>query len=176
MTTGMQAAGGNPPASTAPSFFADEYKQMKTEVSTMMARIETLTRLSLLGAAAVFSWLLTQGFGPGQGGGWCLKLPTQILEVAWYIPAWLVLVASVVALGSYIRGQQMSEYIRKELEPKLAGSGQGWETRLKPTFPLLFLIGLIYWSVLLGGTVYGASKARNFTAEAAAAKVACAKG
>lgn len=157
------------------SFFTEEYKQMKIEVATMMARIETLMRLSLIGAAAAFSWLFTQGFGPGEGDGWCLKLPMRILEVAWYIPPWLVFVASVVATGSYFRGQQMSNYICKELEPRLAGLGRGWETTLKPKFPLLLVIGLVYWSLLLGGTVYGAVEARAFTAEAAAAKVACAK-
>lgn len=130
-------AQGADPEAIAREFHIEEYKQLRGELAATMTRLESIMRLAIVVVAGVFSWLLAQGFGVGEKG-WCLKLPFSILLIGWFLPLAFVIVAAIAAATASKRGSEIAEYIRQELETKLAWKGKGWETVLHPKTPILF--------------------------------------
>lgn len=142
-------------------FHLEEYKQLKTEISGLMARIETLARYCLVVAAGVFSWLASQGVGAGTTEKWCLKLPPELFTNAWYIPFAFSVLSGLAAFAAYWRGREMGQYL-KELEKKLAENGEGWDHFLEKKPPVLTITGAIFWLVLLSSTFYAGHEAAGF--------------
>ncbi len=138
-------------AMTCRDFHLEEYKQLKSEVAGLMVRIETLARYCLVVAAGVFSWLVTQGVGAGMKEKWCLKLPSELLAYAWYIPFIFSVLSGFAAFAAFWRGQEMGEYLRR-LEAMLAQDGQAWEAYLAPKLSILTATGSVFWLVLLLAT------------------------
>jgi hypothetical protein len=146
-------------------FHLEEYKQMRGELAAMNARLENLMRLALLAAGGVFSWLLTQGFGQAEEQGFCLRLPFQLLLFGWYLPFAFTCAAAVTAVATYWRGWQIAAYIRLHLESRLAATGSGWETVLKPKFPSMFIFGCVFWVGLATATYIAAETASKASAK-----------
>jgi len=142
-------------------FHLEEYKQLKAEVSSLLGRIETLSRYCLVVAAGVFSWLAAQGVGAGVREKWCLKLPTELFAYAWYIPFAFSVLSGAAAFAAYWRGREMGEYL-KTLELKFAVGGKGWEHYLAPKPPVLTITGGAFWMVLLVATFYAGHEAAGF--------------
>ena len=142
-------------------FHLEEYKQLKIEVSSLLGRIETLSRYCLVVAAGVFSWLAAQGVGAGTKEKWCLKLPSELFAYAWYIPFAFSVLSGLAAFAAYWRGREMGEYL-KSLELKLADGGNGWEHNLAPKPPVLTITGSAFWVVLLIATFYAGHEAAGF--------------
>lgn len=146
---------------TKEEFHLEEYKQLKAEVSGLLARIETLARYSLLVSAVVYSWLAVQGIAVGKDQHWCLKLPSEILSKAWYIPLIFTILAGIATFAAYWRGREMGVYLKK-LEVMLARNGVAWEHFLAPKPPVLTIAGLAFWGVLLAANIYAGHRAGSF--------------
>lgn len=138
---------------SAHEFHLEEFKLMKQEISALLGRIETLARLGLVVSAAVFSWLATQGFGPGTiEGTWCTKLPRELFIPAWYLPAAYAVLSGFTAFTTYWRGRQMGEYLL-HVERALGATGLGWERTLHPKPPILAATAFVFWALLVIGTL-----------------------
>ncbi len=142
-------------------FHLEEYRQLKAEVSSLLVRIETLSRYCLFVAAGVFSWLAVQGIGPGTNAKWCLKLPTELFAYAWYIPFGFSILSGLAAFAAYWRGREIGEYLRL-LESKLADGGKAWDHYLAPKPPVLTITGSAFWIVFLIATFYVGHEAMDF--------------
>lgn len=142
-------------------FHVEEYKQLKAEISGLLARIETLARYCLVVAAGVFSWLAVQGVGAGTNEKWCLKLPTELFAYAWYIPFAFSVLSGLAAFAAHWRGREVGEYL-KSLEVTLAYDGKGWEHNLAPKPPVLTITGSAFWTALLFATYYAGHEAADF--------------
>jgi len=134
----------------------------KQEISALLARIETLARLGLVVSAAVFSWLATQGFGPGiHEGTWCTKLPRELFVPAWYLPAAYAVLSGFTAFTTYWRGRQIGDYLR-QVERALGATGLGWERTLHPKPPILAATAFIFWGLLVVGTLLAGWSGQRF--------------
>lgn len=74
-------------------FHLEEYKQLRTEVLSLLARLDTALQYAVIGSALVYSWIIVQGFGvlkPSPNP--CLELPPVIIEVGAWIPPALVFI------------------------------------------------------------------------------------
>ena len=151
----------NEKAYNSNDFHLEEYKQLKTEVTSLLGRIDTLSRYCLVVAAGVFSWRAAQGVGAGAKERWCLKLPSELFTYAWYIPFAFSVLSGLAAFAAYWRGREMGEYL-KSLELKLAHGGKGWEHYLAPKPPVLSVTGYAFWAVLLIATFYAGHEAAGF--------------
>ena len=112
--------------SSAASFHLEEYKQIRTEVSVLLARIEQLFRYSLIVSATVIAWLLTSSLGAVSPTEACLRLPRSFVVFGWLIPPAFVLVSGLMVLVTNKRIHQMGEYL-ESLERALGTEGLGWE-------------------------------------------------
>lgn len=148
-------------AITKEEFHLEEYKQLKAEVSGLLARIETLARYSLLVSAVVYSWLAVQGIDIGENQHWCQKLPSAILSKAWYIPLIFTVLAALAAFAAYWRGREMGNYL-KQLEKMLAKDGKAWEYFLETKASVLTYAGVAFWAVLLAANIFAGYRAGDF--------------
>ena len=137
------------------AFHSTEYGQLRTEISGLMGRVETLGRFGLFIPAVVFSWLVSQGLGVTEAGA-CLKLPKQFLQFAWFIPLAYAVLSAAAAFALYWRGRQMAGYLR-DVEAGLAAPGLGWETVLEPLPPMLNGTITAFWVILIIVTGVGAA-------------------
>jgi hypothetical protein len=129
----------------AKDFHMEEYRQIRTEVTGLLARVETLFRASIIAAATVFALVASNGMGLGAKGV-CLKLPYAFVTIGWLLPPVLVLCTGLAALVSYWRVKEISGYLL-QLEQALGAWTLGWEaylklqpTRLTPMVAALWLL------------------------------------
>jgi hypothetical protein len=153
-------------------FHIEEFKHLKSEVTGILSSINTLARYVIVVSAGVFAWLAVQGLGvvPGVAGQptaspWCLKLPSDLYKLAWYIPTAFAVLSGLAALVGIVRVFQMGSYIGK-LEAQLGRSSLGWESELKERgklkkrrLPIVTLLGLVFWIAVGASTWYVAHKA-----------------
>src|SRR6266702_4586599 len=76
-------------------FHFGEYTQIRAEAVSLLTRIESLFRYSLIVTATVYAWLIvhTVGLLGPSVGVTCLKLPAQLLKYGWWIPPSFVFLA-----------------------------------------------------------------------------------
>ena len=139
------------------TFAVESYKQIRTEVSVLLARIENLFRYAMLVSATVFAWVLTQAFGTTSNNpaSPCLKLPAQALELAWWIPFAFVILSGIVVLVTHIRVLQMGQFL-KLCEEALGDSTLSWEKFLSPKFPIFTIGTIVAWAFMLWATRHAA--------------------
>lgn len=137
------------------AFGVESYKQIRAEVAVLLSRIENLFRYSLLATSTVFAWLLTQAFGVTNKAEICLKLPTQALTVAWWIPSAFIVLSGVITLATHIRVVQMSGFLKK-CESTLGDPNLSWESYLEPKAPLFTVTTTIAWVLMLIAAIYAA--------------------
>lgn len=130
----------------ARDFHMEEYRQIRAEVTGLLARVETLFRASIVAAATVFALVASNGMGL-EAMGVCLKLPHAFVAIGWLLPPVLVLCTGLAALVSHLRVNEISGYLL-QLEQALGGRSLGWEAYLKlqPTRLTPMVAGL--WGLL----------------------------
>lgn len=145
------------------AFAVESYKQIRSDVSILLARIENLFRYALLVSATVFAWVPTQAFGTTSATppDSCLRLPKQALELAWWIPLAFVVLSGVIVLITHIRGLQMGQFL-KRCELALGDSALGWEVFLEPKLPIFTVGSVLAWAIMLWATYYAATVGMGF--------------
>nr|VFK01301.1 MAG: hypothetical protein BECKLFY1418A_GA0070994_11416 [Candidatus Kentron sp. LFY] len=101
-------------------FYLEEYKWLRVEISGNVKETRALERYALLGAAAVWAWIFTNGGDSSLPPG------------AWYIPSVLVLTGALRSLTLWLDVRNIATYIR-EVESAVKDSRNniiGWETWL----------------------------------------------
>ncbi|HWZ63637.1 MAG TPA: hypothetical protein VNX02_11485 [Steroidobacteraceae bacterium] len=157
------------------NFHMEEYRQLRAEVASLLARIETLLRYSLVASAAVYAWLIAQSVGfvvdaSGQSYS-CLRLPHELLIYGWWIPPAFVVLAGLGAGVTRWRVREMSEYLSQlEKETGLVPP-LGWEAFLKgkPSTMTATTVGV--WLLVLFAT--GAASMKGTCVTERAAHMAC---
>lgn len=154
---------------TPHEFHMEEYRQLRAEVASLVARIETLLRYSLVASAAVYAWLVVQSVGLIDKAGQvypCLRLPENLLVYGWWIPPVFVVLAGFGAVVTRIRVAHMGVYLLK-LEQEMGRSTLGWEEFLKKKAPTITATTVGVWLLLFGATVLASLQGTNITASAA---------
>ena len=151
---------------TQQAFHSEEYKQIRTEIGLLLARVENLFRYSLIVTATIYAWLITQSVGLTKSGGICLKLPVELLHPGWLIPPIFVLLSGLLAFAAYWRINQMGAYL-KDLENVMGAGFLGWEKFLKPKKPVVTGTTIFVWLVLFGASGYGTSQGLAVTKDKA---------
>jgi len=131
-------------------FHLEEYRQLRTEVTGLLARIELLFRSAIIVAATAFAWLVSQSLGvQGRNGEVCLKLPRALLDFAWLIPPVFVLCAALMAFVTNLRVNELGGYLRR-LEQALGHQALGWEFYLSKQMTVLTPMTQALWLILFG--------------------------
>lgn len=137
----------------AKDFHMEEYRQVRAEVTGLLARVETLFRASIVGAATIFALVASNGMGlkNDMNMNVCLKLPQVFVEIGWLLPPVLVVCTGLAALVSYLRVKEIAGYLL-QLEQALGAPSLGWEAylELQPTRLTPMVVGL--WGLLLALT------------------------
>ena len=134
------------------AFHQEEYKQVRTEVVGLLAKIDQFFRFSVIVPTGVYSWLLTSAFGvhtlpAGAQPSLCLKLPLPLILVAWSIPPMFVFFCGLMSLAFSVRISQFGQYLLR-LEGALGDSKLGWEKFNVPIAPRLTWIHKLAWAAL----------------------------
>ena len=142
------------------AFHLEEYRQIRTEIATLLARIENLFRYSLVVAAAIYSWLIVQSVGLDQGGRVCLKLPVDLLRPGWLIPPVFILLAGALAFSAYWRVRQMGVYLGM-IEDVFGAQRLGWEKFLRGKCPIVTGTTVAIWLLLFGAAICATKQGLN---------------
>ena len=145
------------------TFALESYREIRAEVSVLLTRIENLFRYAMLVSATVFAWVLTQAFGTTSTDPStpCLKLPAEVLKLAWWIPLSFVVVSGLVVLVTHIRVLQMGQFLRR-CEKTLGDPRLSWELFLAPK-PPIFTVGTVAaWGLMLWATYHAATVGMSF--------------
>lgn len=134
-------------------FHLEEYKQLRSEVLSLLGRIELIFRSAIIGAAAIFSWMVSNSLGVGADiSRVCLKLPPQLLLLGWLIAPIFVMCAGWMAFTISKRVKEIGGYLR-ELELALGCPSLGWEAYLKHKPSILEPMTKRLWWLLLALTI-----------------------
>ncbi|MGE8153243.1 hypothetical protein ACQKP5_18600 [Pseudomonas vancouverensis] len=128
-------------------FHLEEFKQLKSEISSLLARVETLFKYGLIGSAAVYTWFLTQ-FGLADSG-----LSSEVLLLGFLIPPVLVFFFGLLALSTYSHVSRMGKYLKK-IERELGAEHLGWEQYWRRTKPILLGLLCSFYLLLLLAEVW----------------------
>ena len=145
MVPPLELTGGNR------EFHLEEYKQLRTEVTGLLARIELLFRYSMVVAATVFAWLVSNSMGvEGTLIKICLKLPPHLLWFGWFIAPAFILCAGLMAYTTSKRVNEIGEYLRKLEEVLGRCPPLGWEAHLSGKPSILTPMTKRLWWLLFG--------------------------
>ena len=147
------------------AFHLEEYKQLRTEVASLLARIEALFRYSIVVAATVFAWLLSNSLGAVTVHQACLKIPREIAQLAWLLPPAFILFAGLMAFVAIYRVNQMGDYLGK-LEMALGNVFLGWEDFLRPKSRVMTWSTGAIWGLLFVCTIAFSDVGTHATNEA----------
>jgi hypothetical protein len=137
-------------------FHLEEYKQLRTEVLSLLTRLDTVLQYAVVGSALVYSWMIVQGFGVlKQSPCPCLKLPSEIIKIGSWIPLALVGMLGSFAITTWLRIVNMGRYL-KRLEDRLGNQTEkpplGWQHREGKSGAVLLTITV--WIALIGAVSY----------------------
>lgn len=141
----------------AREFHLEEYRQLRSEVVGLLARIEMLLRSAMVVAATVFGWLVVHSLGVTEDSPpvTCLKLPRELLWFAWLIPPAFVLCTGLMARVAHRRITEMGTYLRR-LEQALGHSTLGWEAYVSQQRSVLTSMAQQLWWILFLLTIAAA--------------------
>lgn len=151
LSNGETAVESPPPSLTTKEseFHLEEYRQLRSEVVGLLARVELLFRAAMVVAATVFAWLVANSLGvQGDKAANCLKLPRELLWFAWMIPPAFVVCTGLMAVATYRRVTEMGGYLL-QLERALGSAAMGWEGYLKRQRTVLAPMTQGLWWLLL---------------------------
>jgi hypothetical protein len=123
-------------------FHMEEFRQLKAEISSLLARVETLFKYGLIGSAAVYSWFLTNFAKAG------LSQSPEVMFFGSLIPPVLVFFFGLLAMVTYGHVSTMGKYL-KRLERELGEDGLGWEQYWRRKKPLLLWALFAFYVLLL---------------------------
>lgn len=151
LSDGETSGEAPPPSLTTEEreFHLEEYRQLRSEVVGLLARVELLFRAAVVVAATVFGWLVANSLGvQGDNATNCLKLPRELLWFAWLIPSAFVVCSGLMAVVIHRRVTEMGGYLR-QLERALGSAAMGWEDHLKLQRSVLAPMTQSLWWLLL---------------------------
>lgn len=108
------------------AFHLEEYKQLRTEVASLLGRIELLFRYALVVTATVSAWLIVNSVGVKVGTDVWVKPPTALLTMGWLISPAFIFCAGVMADNANTRIKQIGRYLAT-LENRYGEPELGWE-------------------------------------------------
>ena len=129
-------------------FHLEEYKQIKSDASALLDRIESLFKYSIVVVAATYSWMISNTIGWGEHSTTCLKAPPMLDVVGWILPTIFVLGNGMAARTARSRVADFSNYLQK-LENALGSPRLGWEKHLGKVKDTITETGKTAWNVLL---------------------------
>lgn len=111
-------------------FFIEEYKSLRSELSSMNDIISRIYKFLLLALAGIYSWILTSDTRlPNVIETDNHSLRHSVGNIVWYVPIILVVFSFLAMVLVAMRMSAMSKYLKK-LEDLLGRSreiGMGWE-------------------------------------------------
>ena len=114
-------------------FHLEEYKQLRSEMTGLLSRIELLFRYSLVVVATVFAWLLVNSLSAILDSTGttviCVRQPKSLLFFGWLIAPLFVAGAGRMAQITNVRLTEIGEYL-VGLESALGCRSLGWEKHL----------------------------------------------
>ncbi|MNJ25825.1 hypothetical protein D3C77_202820 [compost metagenome] len=133
-------------------FHLEEFRQLKAEISALLARIGFLFRNSIIASSVLYAWLLSK-VGGFSGSNDCIAFPKDMAAFAIWIPP--AFVASSFAFGilTYLHVVAVGKYLRK-CEQELGADGLGWEKFWSGKRPYLTIGLTVIWILLLTCSVF----------------------
>ena len=128
-------------------FHMEEFKQLRAEIVTPMAKAEAMLQYAVLIAAAVFSWLVTQTLGQQTTGGLCSQLPPKDLPfslLVWWIPSIAAIIVGLLGGARFLRVKEAGIYLRR-IEDTWGEATSGWEKFLASRFPTVTVVSILAW-------------------------------
>ncbi|VVP24281.1 hypothetical protein PS862_04018 [Pseudomonas fluorescens] len=132
-------------AQDPPAFHMEEFKQLKSEIGTLLQRIETLIKFSLFGGVAIYAWILTNV--PKSGATGSSSQSVEFLVAAAYLPPALLFFSASLSAVTYMHVNVMAQYLRR-LEALLGFVQYGWEAHWAKS-PRSITYALVGFFVLL---------------------------
>ena len=142
---------------TQNAFHMEEYKQIKGEVSGLLARVENLFKYSLVVTATIYAWLIVKSVGLTDKSAICIKLPIELLRPGWLIPPVFIALSGLLAFAAYWRVNQMGAYL-KSIESDIGSPSLGWEKYLGAKCPIVTSAAIAVWVLLFAASWYGTSE------------------
>jgi hypothetical protein len=133
-------------------FHTEEFKQIKSEIGILLARIETLFKYALIGSTAIYSWTLISVTGTSEKGV-CLKIDKDLLIYITSLPPILVFCFGVLAISTYLHIKTMASYLRT-IENILGYTSLGWEkhwAKIPPTITIV--LSIFFFTLLFSETI-----------------------
>lgn len=137
-------------------FHSEEYKQIRSEVVSLVEKVDQYSKYSVLVPTAIYSWLVTASLGThtvhaagAEVGELCLKLPFVMVVLAWLIPPVFVLFCGIITRAFGHRIGQMGAYLLKLEDALGAPRPLGWEKFNAPLMPGLARARWATWLVVL---------------------------
>lgn len=137
-------------------FHVEEYRQLRAELVSLLARLDTALQYAVVGSALVYAWIIVQGFGVLKPAPYtCFRLPPSILRVGLWIPPVFVFILGLIALTTWLRIYEMGKYLSRLedlLGNKTENSRLGWEHRTRTSGALSLTV--IVWAILIISACY----------------------
>lgn len=112
-----------------------EYGTLRKEIEDALSEISAIERYALIGAATVWTWLLTNSNA----------MQPAASQLAWCIPVVLAIFGGLKSLGLFMHVTVVGKYIEKHLESRL---NLGWQAYFKNKFGIRFVISCVFWVAL----------------------------
>lgn len=141
-------------------FHLEEFRQLKTEISALLARIGFLFRNSIVVSSVLYAWLLSK-VGAFSGSNACITFPKDMAAFAIWIPPTFVTASFAFGVLTYLHVVAIGEYLRK-CELKLGTNELGWEKFWTGKRRFLTTGLTIIWILLLAGSVVVSYKMRQY--------------
>lgn len=120
----MHVKGGMIMAHDPTALHMEEFKQLKSEIGTLLQRIETLIKFSLFGGVAIYAWILTHV--PESTAAAFGSSNVAFLAVASYLPPAVLFFSASLSALTYAHVMVTARYLCR-LEVLLGFSHYGWE-------------------------------------------------
>lgn len=138
-------------------FHTEEYKQIRSEVVTLVEKVDQYYKFIVLVPTGVYSWLVATSMGthtliPASSTTACLKIPLALAILAWLIPPVFVIGCGLILRAFATRISQMGAYLMT-LENALGARNLGWEKFNWPLAPNLTKARKTTWAVVLGACI-----------------------
>ncbi|WP_256658340.1 hypothetical protein [Pseudomonas sp. DG56-2] len=140
-------------------FHLEEFRQLKAEISALLARIGFLFRNSIIVSSVLYAWLLSK-VGAFSGANDCIAFPKDMALFAIWIPPAFVAASFAFGILTYLHVVEAGKYLRK-CERQLGTDELGWERHWSRKRPTLTVGLTLIWILLLMGSGYVSNQMRQ---------------
>ena len=120
------------------AFHTEEYKQIRSEVVGLVEKIDRYYQFIVIVPTAAYSWLIATSMGTyGMPGTRCLRIPLELVVLAWLIPPTFILgcglilralAARIVYMGTYLLTlESLLRASKLPVENPVEAPTLGWE-------------------------------------------------